>query len=100
MAKILNIKVILERVAGGKVEILEKIRGKKKVQKRVLEIIQERGTDLSNLTFGITHTGNVDDVEAIKQELIKHFHPKAVIISYMGATMGTYAGKDRMIISF
>ncbi|MFK9092080.1 DegV family protein [Bacillus salipaludis] len=100
LAKILNIKVILERVTGGKVEILEKIRGKKKFQKRVLEIIQERGTDFSNLTFGITHTGNVEDAEAIKQELIKHFHPEAVIISYMGATMGTYAGKDGMIISF
>ncbi|MFF2447015.1 DegV family protein [Neobacillus sp. NPDC058068] len=100
LAKILNIKVILERVSGGKVEILEKIRGKKKFHKRVLEIIQERGTDFSNLTFGITHTGNVEDAEAIKQELIERFHPKEVIISYMGATMGTYAGKDGMIISF
>ncbi len=100
LAKILNIKVILERVAGGKVEIFEKIRGKKKFQKRVLEIIGERGKDFSNLTFGITHTGNEDDAEAIKEELIKQFHPKEVIISYMGATMGTYAGKDGMIISF
>ncbi|WP_342429404.1 DegV family protein [Neobacillus sp. FSL H8-0543] len=100
LAKILNIKVILERVDGGKVEILEKIRGKKKFQKRVLEVIQERGTDFSNTTFGITHTGNKDDVEAIKQEINEKFHPKDIIVNYMGATMGTYAGKDGMIISF
>ena len=100
LAKILNIKVILERVQGGKVEILEKIRGKKRFQKRVLEIIKERGTDFSNTTFGITHTGNEVDAEAIKQEIIQQFHPKDVIVNYMGATMGTYAGKDGMIISF
>ncbi|MBT2658939.1 DegV family protein [Bacillus sp. ISL-18] len=100
LAKILNIKVILERVDGGKVEILEKIRGKKKFRKRVLEIIQERADDFSNLTFGITHTGNIEDAETIKSELIELFHPKEVLVSYMGATMGTYAGKDGMIISF
>ena len=100
LAKILNIKVILERVQGGKVEILEKIRGKKRFQKRVLEIIKERGTDYSHITFGITHTGNEEDAEAIKQEIIQQLHPKDVIVNYMGATMGTYAGKDGMIISF
>lgn len=100
IAKILNIKVILERVTGGKVEILEKVRGKRRFQKRALEIIRERETDFSNIIFGITHTGNEDEVEAIKQELIQQFHPKEIIINYMGATMGTYAGKGGMILSF
>ncbi len=100
LAKILNIKVLLERVEGGKVEIFEKIRGKKKFQKRVLDVIQERGTDFSSIIFGITHTGNEEEVEALKQELIERFHPKDIIVNYMGATMGTYAGKDGMIISF
>jgi DegV family protein with EDD domain len=100
LAKILHIKVILERVSGGKVEILEKIRGKKRFQQRTMEIIQQRGTDFSDITFGITHTGNEEEAEAIKQELIQQFHPKDIIINYMGATMGTYAGKGGMIISF
>lgn len=100
LAKILNIKVILERVTGGKVEILEKVRGKKRFQRRALDIIRERETDFSNTIFGITHTGNEEEAEAIKQELILQFHPKEIIINYMGATMGTYAGKGGMIISF
>lgn len=81
-------------------EILEKIKGKKKFQNRVLDIIGERGTDFSTITFGITHTGNIEEAEAIKQQLIELFHPKDVLINYMGATMGTYAGKGGMIISF
>ena len=100
LAKVLNIKVILERIEGGKVGIFEKIRGKKKFQRRILEIMKERGVDFSHKTIGITHTGNLEDVESIKQEIIEQFQPNEIIVNYMGATMGTYAGKDGMIISF
>ncbi|WP_442598222.1 DegV family protein [Neobacillus sp. D3-1R] len=82
IAKILNIKVILE-ADNGKVEIREKIRGKKKFHKRVLEIIEERGSDFSNISFGITYTGNTEEAEALKQEIIEQFHPKEVLIHYM-----------------
>jgi len=100
LAKILNIKVILERVEGGKVEIKEKVRGKKRFHNRTMELIQEQSSHFSNTVFGITHTGNEEEAEAIKQELIEKFQPKEVLINYMGATMGTYAGKGGMIISF
>ncbi|NHM31660.1 DegV family protein [Neobacillus terrae] len=99
LAKILNIKVILEGVKG-EVVMKEKIRGRKKFLKRVYEIIGERETDFSNITFGITHTGNFEEAEEVKQEIIRQFQPKKVILNYMGATMGTYAGKGGMIISF
>jgi DegV family protein with EDD domain len=99
LAKILSIKVILHNV-DGEVEILEKLRGKRRIQKRVLEIIQERKIDFSNTVFGITHTGNKEEAEALKQEIISLCRPKEVIVNYMGATMGTYAGKGGMIVSF
>ena len=100
LARILNIKVILERVDGGKVEILEKVRGRSKFYKRVLEIMREKRANFSNMTIGITHTGNEEDAEAIKKEMIRQYNPKEVIVSYMGATMGTYAGKNGIIIAF
>ena len=50
--------------------------------------------------FGIKHTGNIEEAEQVKQELIRLFQPKDIIVNYMGAVMGTYAGKDGMIISF
>ena len=84
----------------SKVELLEKIRGKRKFFKRVLDVIGERKEDFSNCIFGITHVNNLEDVEYIKNELIKRFHPKDIIINDMGATMGTYAGKNGIIISF
>jgi DegV family protein with EDD domain len=99
VAKILNIKVILEGIKG-RVEMLEKIRGKKKFYKRAIEIIRERKADFSDTIIGITHTGNEEEAEMLKKEIIQQFHPKEVIVHYMGATMGTYAGKGGMIISF
>jgi fatty acid-binding protein DegV len=99
LAKILNIKVILEGIKG-EVVMKEKIRGRKKFLKRVYEIIGERETDFSHITFGITHTGNREEAEEVKQEILRQFQPKEVIVNYMGATMGTYAGKGGIIISF
>jgi DegV family protein with EDD domain len=99
VAKLLNIKVVLE-AEKGKVEILEKVRGKKKFQKRVVEIFGTRKDDFSNTVIGISHTGNIEEAEALKAELIDRYRPKEVIIEYMGATMGTYAGKGGMIVTF
>ncbi|MFS0820175.1 DegV family protein [Bacillus sp. 1P02SD] len=100
LAKLLNIKVLLQRGNGGTVEIFEKIRGKKKSQKRLLEVIKQSKSDFSETVFGITHTGNIEEAEALKNEIIAQFHPKDVMLNYMGATMGTYAGKGGMIISY
>lgn len=99
MAKVLNIKVILQGVEG-KVEELEKIRGTKKFLNRALELIGEQKEDFSNTTFGISHINNLKDAEFLKAEIIKRYKPKDVIINTMGATMGTYAGDKGMIVSY
>lgn len=99
LAKVLDIKVILHGV-NGKVEILEKIRGNKKFLKRSIELIQESKDDFSNTVFGITHNNNLKDAEFIKQEIIKKYNPKDIIINHMGSTMSTYAGKDGIIIAY
>lgn len=99
VAKILNIKVILEGV-NGKIEVLEKIRGNKRFFKRALDILGERKTDFSETVIGITHTGNFEDVEFLKTEIQKRYDPQEIIVNYMGATMGTYAGKGGIIVSF
>lgn len=99
IANLLNIKVILQGIEG-KVEIVEKIRGKKKFLNRVVEFIGEKKKDFSETVFAITHIDNLKDAEFLRDEIIKKYNPKDVIINYMGGTMGTYAGKGGMIVSF
>ncbi|MFL0245679.1 DegV family protein [Candidatus Clostridium stratigraminis] len=99
LAKVLDIKVILEN-DEGKVKLTEKVRGKKKFLKRIIELIGERKTDFKDTVFGITHIDNLEDAEYLRDAIINKYKPKDVIINYMGATMGTYAGKGGMIVSF
>ena len=82
LAKVLNIKVIRERIEGGRVGIFEKIGGKKKFQRRILEIMKERDADFSHKPIGITHTRNLEDVESIKQEIIEQLQPKEILANY------------------
>lgn len=100
MAKVLDIKVILGNDGEGKVVILEKIRGKKKFLKRTIEKIGQMKEDFSDTVVGITHMDNLEDAEFLRDEIIKKYNPKDVIINYMGSTMGTYAGKGGMILAF
>lgn len=99
LAKLLDLKILLQGVEGS-VEMLEKIRGKKKFYQRVLDIIGERREDFSDRIFGITHVDNMEDAEYLRKEIIARYNPQGVIINYMGATMGTYAGQGGIIISF
>lgn len=99
LTKVLDIKVLLEGIEG-KVEIKDKIRGKKRFLKKALDTIGERKSDFSDTVFGITHINNLADAEYLKDQIMERYHPKDVIINYMGATMGTYAGDGGMIISF
>lgn len=99
LAKILDIKVLLEGVKGN-IELVEKIRGKKRFLNRIIDIIGERKSEFKDTVFAITHVDNLKDAEYLKDEIIKRYKPKDVIINYMGATMGTYAGKGGMIVSF
>ncbi|AYC28468.1 DegV family protein [Paenisporosarcina cavernae] len=99
VAKLLNIKIILEGIQG-EIVVKEKVRGSKKFLQRALERIQEKRDDFSDAVFGITHTGNVEEAEWLKNEINRRLHPKELYVNYMGATMGTYAGKGGLIVSF
>jgi len=96
---ILNIKVLLEGI-DGKVEMKDKVRGTKKFINRVIEVIGERKDDFSDTVFAITHVCNQEGAEKLRELIVKKYKPKEVIVNHMGATMGTYAGKDGMIVSF
>lgn len=101
IAKILNFKIILHNNKGA-VEMLEKIRGKKRFFKKVLEIIDERmkKLNLSNLNVGITHVDNIEEAIMFKKIIEEKYNPKDIFVNHMGATIATYAGKGGIIISF
>ncbi|MFT4417130.1 DegV family protein [Fredinandcohnia humi] len=96
---LLNIKPLLN-VEDGKLVPLEKIRGKKKVSKRILELMEERGKDLSQQTIGISHGDVESEALEYKQLFEEKFGCKSVYINMIGAAIGSHAGPGTIAIFF
>lgn len=99
VGSLLKIKPVLH-VDEGKLIPIEKVRGSKRVLKRMLEIMEERGTDFENQIIGISHG---DDIERAKQlaEMIKEKFPvQDVLIEMVGAVIGAHSGPGTIALFF
>lgn len=99
---LLNIKPILHVNSEGKLIPLEKVRGKNKLLKRMVEIIEEEanGTDLSNQIIIITHGDDLKTANKMKEILQERFGVKEFIINTIGATIGAHSGPGTLAIFF
>src|SRR5690625_2681744 len=80
---LLKIKPLLH-VEDGKLIPLEKIRGSKKVLNRMLEVMEERGTDFENQVIGISHGDDINRAEQLAAMIKEKFNAKKVIIEMVG----------------
>ncbi|MCR1898514.1 DegV family protein [Irregularibacter muris] len=96
---ILNIKPVLH-VEDGKLIPLEKIRGRKKVIKRMVDIMEERGVDYSNQTIGISHGDDMEAVEALMDQIKERLGCKEFIITLVGSTIGSHSGPGTLALFF
>ncbi|MFV2046992.1 DegV family protein [Metabacillus litoralis] len=96
---LLNIKPLLH-VEDGKLIPLEKIRGRKKVFKRIIEIMKERGLNLQNQTIAISHGDDEESANEIKALIQEEFQPKDIYINYVGAVIGAHSGPGTLAIFF
>ncbi|MBN8192477.1 DegV family protein [Bacillus sp. NTK074B] len=96
---LLNIKPLLH-VEDGKLVPIEKMRGKKKLLKRILELMEERGEDLSNQVIAISHGDDKELALEMKQLIQEKFSPKDVYISIIGCAIGSHTGTGTLAIFF
>ena len=96
---LLNIKPILN-VEDGKLVPIEKIRGKKKVLRRIIEIMNERGANMGEQTIGISHADNEELAQEMRVMIEEEFHPKEVYISNIGSAIGAHTGAGTISIFF
>jgi DegV family protein with EDD domain len=96
---LLNIKPLLN-VEDGKLVPIEKIRGKKKLMNRIIEVMKERGVRFEEQTVGISHA----DVETTALEMKKliqtELHAKEVTITEIGGVIGSHTGPGTIAIFF
>lgn len=96
---LLNIKPVLN-VEDGKLVPIEKIRGKKKVLRRLIDLMKERGADLEEQIIGISHADNEETALEVKSMIEEEFHPKEVYITSIGSAIGAHTGAGTIAIFF
>jgi DegV family protein with EDD domain len=96
---LLNIKPLLN-VEDGKLVPLEKIRGKKKLLHRVIEVMKERGSGLNEQVIGISHADNEETALEMRRMIEEEFHPKDVYIAAIGSAIGAHTGPGTIAIFF
>lgn len=96
---LLNIKPLLH-VEDGKLVPIEKIRGKKKLIKRMLDVIEERGVDLQNQIIGISHGDDEATALEIKKMIEERFGTQRFYINLIGSVIASHAGPGTIAIFF
>lgn len=98
---LLNIKPILN-VEDGKLIPLEKVRGRNKVYKIILNIIEKRSkdVDLRDQIICITHGDDLEEALKIKSMIEERFGVKNFLINTIGAAIGAHSGPGTLAVFF
>lgn len=98
---LLSIKPILW-VNDGKLEPIEKVRGKNNVLKGIVKLIKKtKGeTDLSQQDIIINHADDLDSAIKLKDMMIEEFGIKEPLINSIGSVIGAHAGPGTIAVFF
>ena len=96
---LLNIKPLLH-VEDGKLVPIEKHRGRKKVMRRMLDLMEERGNNLSEQIIAISHSDDEPAALELKAAIQERFNPKSIEIHMIGSVIGAHVGPGTLSIFF
>ncbi|SEP82809.1 DegV family protein [Piscibacillus halophilus] len=99
VGSLLKIKPLLH-VEEGKLVPLEKIRGSKKVLRRMVDLMQERGKDFDQQTIAITHGDDAENANKLKELIQEELNPNKVIVHSIGSAIGAHAGPGTIALFF
>ncbi|WP_416826386.1 DegV family protein [Ectobacillus polymachus] len=96
---LLNIKPLLH-VDNGKLIPIEKLRGRKKVLHRMVEVMEQRGENVSDQLIGISHGDDIESATALKNMIQEKFGCTDFIIGNIGAAVGAHSGPGTLALFF
>lgn len=96
---LLNIKPLLH-VEEGKLVPIEKHRGRKKVLRRMTELMAERGDHLAEQTIAISHADDENIALELQGLVNELFRPKKIEVHMIGSTIGAHTGPGTVAIFF
>ena len=96
----LQIKPLLHVDAEGHLTSVSKARGRKAAIQALAAKVGELGLDGQNDTVFISHGDCLADVEYLASLLRERYGVKNVIVSYVGAVIGSHAGPETLAMFF
>lgn len=97
---LLNIKPSLYIDDEGKVAQGEKIKGKKKVLRFLVNETKEKAANSENETLYICHGDCLEDAETLRDMILEEVKFKNVVINYVGNVIGAHAGPGVLAVLF
>ncbi|WP_432401648.1 DegV family protein [Wukongibacter sp. M2B1] len=98
LGTLLNVKPILE-IVDGKVEPVDKVRGNKKLYKKMIDICKKNGLK-EGARISIGHAVNKEGLEHLKDLVMKELKPSEIVEADIGCTIGTHTGAGVLAIFF
>jgi DegV family protein with EDD domain len=95
----LDIKPIME-IRGGKIELLESVRSRRKSMQRMLEMVDRDIAGREPVRISTFHAAAEDDCERLMQEAIARFYPIETITTYVSPVIGTHTGPGTLSIAY
>lgn len=100
VGSLLAIKPTLKIDNEGRVVAAEKVKGRKKALKNLVQQMKLKGEDLVNQDIFICHADCIEDALEVKKMILEEFKVKNVIINSIGAVIGTHGGPGTLGLVF
>lgn len=100
IAGVLDIKPILYFDPDGYIMPYDKVRGNRAALKKLLDIMERIGSNLSEQVVGVNHSDHPEYAEYLRDAIIDRFGVKEVIIGEIGPVIGSHVGAGTFSVFF
>lgn len=97
---LLNIKPVLHVDNAGALIPMEKVRGRKKSIKALVDHMEKTAIDPKSQTIFITHGDCIEDVETLKAEITERFGITDFVVNYVDPVIGAHSGPGTLALFF
>ncbi|NYB72874.1 DegV family protein [Sedimentibacter hydroxybenzoicus DSM 7310] len=96
---ILDVKPILNLDDEGRLNVVQKVRGRKKSIKALLDVLQYIKEPQEQTLF-INHGDCMKEAEQLRELVLKEVNVKDVVINYVGPIIGSHTGPNMLCMVF
>jgi DegV family protein with EDD domain len=91
IGNMLDIKPILH-VNDGAMEVIKKVRGKKRALNTVVDILEERTKKFSNQIIGVSHADDLETAEELVEIIKRRLGFENFLVNKIGSVLGSHLG--------